>query len=358
MRHGLLRRSPGFTAIALLTMALAIGANTAIFSVVNGVLLRALPFDDPDSIVVLGHSTNGGDTLDSTTPGNLHDWMTRRNRVQRDRRLHIDRTDRDAERQRRAHSRRPERRQHLRGARARGGRWPHAARPRDDDPAAAPVVVLSARLARRLFGDTRSVGQSIAINGTPHTIVGVMPADFAFFDFDYEYWIPARFDAAFRENRDQYFLLGVARLKPGTPIVQANAQLNTVMDGIRLAFPQFTQNARRHRGPDEGSAARRRRDAAARADGRGRLRAAHRLRESREPAARARDDAAARDGGPPRARRRPGAAGAADARREHAARSPRRPRRTRRRRRPRCACSSAICPTRCRGAAASHSTGR
>ncbi len=238
----LLRRSPGFTAVAILTMALAIGANTAIFSVVNSVLLRALPFDDPDSIVVLGHRTKGSDTLDSTTPGNLHDW--RRGATAFSAMAGFTSTERivtlngNAERIRGGLS--VGSIFEVLGREAADGRTLSAA---DDDPAAAPVVVLSSRLARRLFGDARSVGQSIAINGTPHGIVGVMPADFAFFDFDYEYWIPARFDAVFRENRDQYFLLGVARLKPGTPIVQANAQLNTVMDGIRLAFPQFTQNA-------------------------------------------------------------------------------------------------------------------
>ena len=70
-----------------------------------------------------------------------------------------------------------------------------------------------------------------------------MPADFAFFDYDYEYWVPARFDAAFRGNRDQYFLAGLARLKPGIDVGQAEVQLNTVMDAIRRDYPQFTQNA-------------------------------------------------------------------------------------------------------------------
>ena len=71
----------------------------------------------------------------------------------------------------------------------------------------------------------------------PHTVVGVMPPDFAFFDYDYEYWVPARFDAAFRANRDQYFLAGLARLKPGVAIEQADAQLDTVMDAIRRDVP-------------------------------------------------------------------------------------------------------------------------
>jgi len=69
----LLRRSPGFAAVCIATVALAIGANTAIFSVVHGVVLKALPFHEPDRVVMLGHYTNGGTTLDSTTPGNLHD---------------------------------------------------------------------------------------------------------------------------------------------------------------------------------------------------------------------------------------------------------------------------------------------
>ena len=70
-----------------------------------------------------------------------------------------------------------------------------------------------------------------------------MPPDFAFFDYDYEYWVPARFDAAFRGNRDQFFLAGLARLAPGVGIDQATTQLNTVMDAIRRDYPQFTQNA-------------------------------------------------------------------------------------------------------------------
>ena len=70
-----------------------------------------------------------------------------------------------------------------------------------------------------------------------------MPADFAFFDYDYEYWVPARFDAAFRGNRDRYFLSGLARLKPGVSVEQARTQLDTVMDAIRRDYPQYTQNA-------------------------------------------------------------------------------------------------------------------
>jgi putative ABC transport system permease protein len=237
----LLARSPGFALVATATMALAIGANTAVFSVVNGVLLKALPFEDADRVVVLGHYTNGGDDLDSTTPGNLYDWM--RGVTAFEAMAGFSPTERIVMHQGNA--------ERIRGGLSVGSIFAVLGRPAadgrtltvaDDEPGAAPVIVLSDRLARRLFGATRSVGQSLAVNGIPHAIVGVMPADFAFLDYDYEYWIPARFDAAFRNNRDQFFLAGLARLASDTTLVQATAQLNTVTDAIRMEYPQFTQN--------------------------------------------------------------------------------------------------------------------
>ena len=238
----MLRRSPGFAGVCIATMALAIGANTAIFSVINGVVLKSLPFDDPDRIVVLGHHTNGDAALDSTTPGNLYDWMKAATVFESI--AGFASTERiltwngNAER--------------IRGGLSVGsifdvlGRSPAEGRAlseADDAPGAPPAIVLSSGLARRLFGTQSAVGQSIAVNNVPHVIVGVMPADFAFFDYDYEYWVPARFDAAFRTNRDQYFLAGIARLQPGVTLAGAEAQLNTVMDAIRRDYPQYTQNA-------------------------------------------------------------------------------------------------------------------
>jgi putative ABC transport system permease protein len=237
----LLARSPGFALVAIATMALAIGANTAVFSVVNGVLLKALPFDDPDRVVVLGHYTSGGEDLDSTTPGNLYDWM--RGVTAFEAMAGFSPTERIV-----THRGNAER---IRGGLSVGSIFAVLGRPAaegrtlsvaDDDPGAAPVIVLGSRLARRLFGESSSIGQSLAINGIPHTVVGVMPPDFAFLDYDYEYWIPARFDAAFRSNRDQFFLAGVARLAPDTTLAQATAQLNVVTDAIRRDHPQFTQN--------------------------------------------------------------------------------------------------------------------
>jgi putative ABC transport system permease protein len=238
----LLWRSPGFAAVCLATVALAIAANTAIFGLVHGVMLKALPFHEPDRLVVLGHHTDGGEALDSTTPGNLYDWM--RGATAFTAVAGFAPTERivavggDAERIRGGLSVGPLFEVIGRGASA--GRALTAA---DDDVAAPRVVLLSFRLAQRLFGGAAAVGETLVVNSDPHTIVGVMPADFAFFDYDYEYWVPARFDAAFRQNRDQYFLAGLARLGPGVDIGQAQVQLNTVMDAIRRDHPQFTQNA-------------------------------------------------------------------------------------------------------------------
>ena len=239
----LLWRSPGFALVCMATMALAIGANTAIFSVMHGVMLKALPFDGPERLVVLGHHTSGGEALDSTTPGNLYDWMRAATAFESI--AGFAPTERivtvgdGAERIRGGLCIGPL--FEVLGRQAVEGRALTAA---DDDPGSARVVVLSTRLARRLFGGpSGGVGQALTINGDPHTIVGVMPADFAFFDYDYEYWVPARFDAAFRGNRDQYFLAGLARLKAGVDIDQARTQLDTVMDAIRRDYPQYTQNA-------------------------------------------------------------------------------------------------------------------
>jgi putative ABC transport system permease protein len=239
----LLGRSPGFALVCIATMALAIGSNTAIFSVMHGVMLKALPFDAPERLVVLGHHTSGGEALDSTTPGNLYDWMRAATAFEAI--AGFSPTERivtvgdGAER--------------IRGGLSVGPLFEVLGRPAvegraltaaDDDPAAPPVVALSTRLARRLFGGPASaVGQPLIINGDPYTVVGVMPADFAFFDYDYEYWVPGRFDAAFRGNRDQYFLAGLARLKAGADVDHARAQLDTVMDAIRRDYPQYTQNA-------------------------------------------------------------------------------------------------------------------
>ena len=246
-----LLRSPGFTLTCVATLALAIGANTAIFSVIDGILLKRLPFADPDRLVVIGHRdespTDLASTTDlsSTTPGNFYDLQagtagkpgaafesmaafatTAQN-------LTLGGTSERVNGVQSAGSLFD-----VLGTPALLGRTFRAA---EDGPGAEGVVVLSHGLWQRRFGaDPAAVGRTLTLGGNPYLILGVMPPGFAFPDGDAEFWIPARFKEEFRGNRDQYFLLAAARLAPGVGADQARAQLDTVMDRIRRAWPQET----------------------------------------------------------------------------------------------------------------------
>src|SRR6185437_621236 len=96
------------------------------------------------------------------------------------------------------------------------------------------TVVLSYESWRDIFGDDRSaIGKSITMNGTPRTVVGVMPPAFSFLGARSAFYVPARFDAKFRENRDQYFIEVVGRLQSGSSLEQARAELETVAARLR-----------------------------------------------------------------------------------------------------------------------------
>jgi putative ABC transport system permease protein len=238
----LLVRTPGFTTVCVLTMAIAIGANTAVFSLVYGVLLKPLPFPDSNRLVVLGHHTAGGDGLTTTSPGNLYDWQG--GAAAFDSMAGFAYTQRVITRGDYA--------ERVLGALSVGsvfdvlGRTPMEGRTftaADDGPGAPAVVVLGQAFSRRLFGERSAVGESLQIGGVPYSVIGIMPPDFAFPDYDAQYWVPARFAPQLKQNRDQYFLLAVARLGRGVSVEQGTVQLNTVMDAIRRDYPQHTENA-------------------------------------------------------------------------------------------------------------------
>jgi predicted permease len=213
-----------------------------VFSLVHGVLLKPLPFPESDRLVVLGHHTDGAATLSTTTPGNFYDWQSRMSAV--DSIAGFAYTQRVVERGDFA--------ERTVGVVSVGTIFDVLRRPTqygrtlslaDDDPGSPAVVVLADGFARRLFGQRQAVGESLRIGGLAHTVIGVMPPGFAFPDFDAQYWLSARFDPKFRQNRDQYFLLAVARLGKSGSVEQTLTQLNTVMDAIRSDYPQHTQNA-------------------------------------------------------------------------------------------------------------------
>ena len=312
----LLWRSPGFAAVCITTVALAIGANTAIFSVMHGVMLKALPFAAPERLVVLGHHTSGSEALDSTTPGNLYDWMRAATAFESIAGFapteRIVTVDDGAERIRGGLCVGPL--FEVLGRQAVEGRSLTAA---DDDPGAPRVVVLSARLARRLFGGpARAVGQPLTINGDPHTVVGVMPADFAFFDYDYQVLGPGPLRRRV-PRQPRPVLPGGSRPAEARRGRRSGQDAAGHGDGRHPPRPPAVHPERRRRGcPAEGRASRRRRTPSRAVDGCGGVRAPDRLRQPRQPPAGARSQPAARDGGPPRARRRARSAGPAGVGRE------------------------------------------
>ena len=235
----LLLRTPGVTLIALVTIALGIGANSAIFSIINGVILRPLPLRDPDRLLLIQHAQLDDRTqLVTMSPGNFFD-------VQRASRLvqpmagfsgsTVTLTGRGD----------PER---LQGIVSNGsildvtGVQPALGRiftDADQASGSARVVVLSHRLWQRLFNGSRdAIGQSLVLGGTPVTVIGVMPRGFSFPDTNVDFWAPELLNDKQRASRTEYYLTILGRLAPGATPQAARAELDSIMEQLRTSFPQ------------------------------------------------------------------------------------------------------------------------
>ncbi len=238
-----LRKSWGFAVVAVLTLGLGVGANTAIFSVVNGVLLKPLGYTDPDVIVTLWHAgVDGSYNQSTTTPANFYAWQEQATLF--DAVAAYSTTSRTVTGQGD-----PEQ---VVGVLSAGSIFdvlrvqPLLGRTftgEEDVPGAEPVIVLSYALWERMFWlDDNVQGRSITLSGAPYTIVGVMPPSFRFPNAAAEYWIPAGFSEAFRGSRDQYFLTGLARLGEGVAIETAAAEMETIMGRLRMEYPRGNDN--------------------------------------------------------------------------------------------------------------------
>ena len=242
--RGLLKR-PGFTAIALLTLALGIGANTAIFSVVNAVLLRPLPFRDPDRLVIVWEdATFAGFPLNTPAPANFVDWKTQ-NQSFADMAASAESSFNltgDGEPERVAAYSVNANFFPVLGAQPVLGRTFSA---EEDRPGANKVAVLSYSLWQsRYGGDPRILNRDIQLNGEKHTVIGVMPASFQFFERDVRVWVPLALNAEELANRGGHYLKVVARLKPGVSIAQAQADMDAVMRRIAVDNPGETMDGK------------------------------------------------------------------------------------------------------------------
>ena len=238
--RGLWKR-PGFTAVAVLTLALGIGANTAIFSVVNAVLLKRLQFRDPDRLVMIWEdATFAGFPRNTPAPANYVDWKTQTQSFEE-----IAGTAEwtfnltgDGE---------PERVSAY-GVTANFfplfGVAPELGRvflAEEDRPGGNKVAVLSHALWQtRYGGDPQIVNRDIQLDGERYTVVGVMPAGFQFFESDVRLWVPLGLDAEGLANRGGHYLKVVARLKPGVTLQQAQSDVSAVMARIAKDNPEET----------------------------------------------------------------------------------------------------------------------
>ena len=242
LRYGvrMLLKKPGFTFVAVLTLALGIGANSAIFSVVNAVLLRPLPYQDPERLALVWWSVPklSLDVMPASAP-DFNDWKNQNQVFERLAALEGLSFNLTGEGE-------PERVQGaavsadlfpLLGVQASAGRTFSA---EEEQPGRNKVVVLSHNLWQRRYGsDPKLIGQAIALNGESYIVTGVMPPGFRFPEGAEEInvWVPLAFDADVMSRRGHRYLIVVGRLKPGITLQQAQTEMNVVASRLAQQYP-------------------------------------------------------------------------------------------------------------------------
>jgi putative ABC transport system permease protein len=252
LRYGIrmLLKNPGFTAVAVVTLALGIGANTAIFSVVNGVLLRPLPYPEPDRLVMIY-----GKVLDfdrgGTSYSDFLDWQREQTQSLESNALYH-REDFNF-----TGAGEPE---YLRGelvtadffsvlgVKPRLGRTFTA---QEERRGAGGVLILSHGFWKRRFGaDPGMLGRILTLSGKNYTVVGVLPSDFPFREHGSAGWTsahaaevympPGQWDSASLYDRGHRVFRAVARLKVGATLAQAQAEMASIAQDLGQKYPRLT----------------------------------------------------------------------------------------------------------------------
>ncbi|MGB8128205.1 MAG: ABC transporter permease [Candidatus Angelobacter sp.] len=235
----MLRKSPAFTLVVILTLALGIGANTAIFSVVQGVMLAPLPYHAPDRLVLIWQSNRNAPHVSMSLP-DFRDWQRDAQSFERI----------AAERWFEFNLSSPGLPEHVNGYEISSnffttlGVQPSLGREfsSDEDHAdGVPVALLSNKQWKNRFGGSRQVlGKSITLDGVAYTIVGVAPQDFKVAS-DVDVFIPlGQGDPTFN-NRRYPGVLCIARLKPGISIQQAQSEMTNLQQGLDKLYPSTDQ---------------------------------------------------------------------------------------------------------------------
>ena len=230
---------PVFTAVAVITLAIGIGANSAIFSVIEGVLLKPLPYPNPDELVVLDHNAAGIGLNHTGAAPFLYFTYREDSRVFGD--VAMWQTDTEsvtglAEPEEVQSIIVPERVLPMLGATPMVGRL---FTKDDDSPSAEATAILTAGYWRSRFGgDPSAVGRRIMVNGRPREIVGVLSDSFRFLDRKPSLILPMRLDRS-KVFLGQFNYTGVARLKPGATLEQATADVARLIPISLTRFPPF-----------------------------------------------------------------------------------------------------------------------
>ena len=240
----MLIKKPGFTVVAVLTLALGIGANTAIFSVINGVMLRSLPYRDAERLTVLWETNAKAgqepNLRNEVALGNFIDWREQSEAFDEIGALYytsLNMTGTDE----------PERIQSAivtvnlfdtLGVQPANGRSFYS----EEEKAGSPrVVVVSHGLWQRRFGgDPNLVGKTLTLNGNPTTVVGIMPAGFELqfpTNWQVEMWVPMRIDPA-NASRRSHYLYVLGRLKTDVSLERAHAEMTAIAARLEEKYPE------------------------------------------------------------------------------------------------------------------------
>ncbi|HVG17616.1 MAG TPA: ABC transporter permease [Blastocatellia bacterium] len=237
-----LLKSRGFTAVAVMALALGIGANTAVFSVVNAVLLKPLPYKDSDRLVLmLGASLQSGQLRGSVSPPDFLDYRERNTTLERLAAVagaSFSLTG-GAEPERIQSARVSEGFFEVLGVDPAYGR---TFTPEEEQAGRDQVAVLGNGLWQRRFGaDPNVIGQSVTLNDRSYLVVGVMPAGFQY-PRDVELWVPFAFGTPQTSVRRFHYLRPVGRLKPGVSLQQAQADFTSIARSLAEQYPDSNRD--------------------------------------------------------------------------------------------------------------------
>src|SRR6202046_4607580 len=235
LRFGLrtLRKSPGFTAVAVLTLALGIGANTAMFSVIEGVVLSPLPYRQPDRLVVFWENNLTLKHFISPSYPDFRDWQSSSRSLEQFAAVTWQSYDLSG----------PGTPEHVDGKLVSSGFFSALGvnlalgrefSQEEDRHGGPPVVIISDRLRKDRFApDSEVLNKSVVLNGVAYTIAGVLPPGFQFIDNADVYTPLGQGNPLYLDDRSVHAIFGFARLEPGVSLAQAQGGMNVVQDKDR-----------------------------------------------------------------------------------------------------------------------------